>query len=276
MSCGLTNLSSCLPEAFFDFITAILNSTLEPLMYIVKTFLIEPVNVNIFQSFWIIIIYIISLFYGLFLLFAGFNFLISGYDSAKRENAKQWLSNIILMIIFIQSSFFVYNLVIELGSLMTVGVLDLIPNNFFYVTGNSFSSIGLQLSLLTPYISTLIFTIFLLALRYLFVSVGVVFFPFAIFFYFIPSLQAYGKMILNVLAVIIFVTFFDAVILFGASALMQISIFQQYNLIIATTAFLAIDLLMLCLIIFAIIKAAFSVINSDVGRNIMKAGKYLV
>ena len=276
MSCGLTNLSSCLPEAFFDFITAILNSTLEPLMYIVKTFLIEPVNVNIFQSFWIIIIYIISLFYGLFLLFAGFNFLISGYDSTKRENAKRWLSNIILMIIFIQSSFFVYNLVIELGSLMTVGVLELIPNNFFYVTGNSFSSIGLQLSLLLPYISALIVTIFLLALRYLFVSVGVVFFPFAIFFYFIPPLQAYGKMILNVLAVIIFVTFFDAVILFGASALMQISIFQQYNLIIATTAFLAIDLLMLCLIIFAIIKAAFSVINSDVGRNIVKAGKYLV
>ena len=84
------------------------------------------------------------------------------------------------------------------------------------------------------------------------------------------------SVVLTILAVIIFVTFFDAIILFGASALMQIPIFRSYNVIIATTAFLAINLLMLCLIIFAIIKAAFSVVNSDVGRDVSKAVKYII
>jgi len=274
VECGLTNLATCLPAKFFEFLLSLLNAPIKPLLSLIRTLLTEPANVNTFLPLWAVIVYVISLFYGLFFLFAGFNLLISGYDSAKREKAKYWLRNVVLMIIFVQASFLLYSLIIELGSLLAAGVMDIIDPKFFLLTVDNVTNIGLQMALLIPYIITLVITIILLGLRYLFAVVGVVLFPFALFFYFIPPLQSYGKLITNLLLVIIFVPFFDAVILFGASALLKIPLFAGFKIVLTIVAFTAINLLMILLIIFAIIKAAMSVLNSDVGRGVKKAAKY--
>ena len=275
VECGLTNLATCLPEKFFEFIISLLNATIQPLLKLVQTLLTEPANVNTFQPLWAVIVYVISMFYGLFFLFAGFNLMISGYDSAKREKAKYWLRNVVLMIIFVQASFLIYSLILELSSLMTAGVINIIDQKFFLMTLDSGLNFGLQLSLLIPYILVLVTTIILLGLRYLFAVVGVVFFPLAMFFYFIPPLQSYGKLITNLLLVVIFVPFFDAVVLFGASALLKIPVFTNFKIVLTIVAFTAVNLLMILLIIFAIIKAATSVLDSDMGRGIKKAVKYL-
>ena len=275
VECGLTNLATCLPEKFFEFITSVLNAAIQPLLKLVQTLLTEPANVNTFQPLWAVIVYIISMFYGLFFLFAGFNLMISGYDSAKREKAKYWLRNVVLMIIFVQASFLIYSLILELSSLMTAGVINIIDPKFFLMTLDSGLNFGLQLSLLSFYIITMITTIVLLGLRYLFAIIGVVFFPIAMFFYFIPPLQSYGKLITNLLLVIIFVPFFDAVMLFGASALLKIPVFANFKIVLTIVAFTAVNLLMILLTIFAIIKAATSVLDSDMGRGIKKAVKYL-
>ncbi|MBU1643979.1 MAG: hypothetical protein KKA62_04320 [Nanoarchaeota archaeon] len=273
--CGLTNLAVCLPEKFFEFIISLLNTTIQPLLKLIQTLLTEPANVNTFLPLWAVIVYIISMFYGLFFMFAGFNLMISGYDSAKREKAKYWLRNVVLMIIFVQASFLIYSLVLELSSLMTAGVINIIDQKFFLLTLDNGLNFGLQLSLLIPYIIMLIITIILLGLRYLFAVVGVVFFPFAMFFYFIPPLQSYGKLITNLLLVVIFVPFFDAVLLFGASALLNISVFAGFKIVLTIVAFTAVNLLMIVLMIFAIIKAATSMLDSEVGRGVKKAVKYL-
>lgn len=275
VECGLTNLATCLPEKFFEFITSVLNAAIQPLLKLVQTLLTEPANVNTFQPLWAVIVYIISMFYGLFFLFAGFNLMISGYDSAKREKAKYWLRNVVLMIIFVQASFLIYSLILELSSLMTAGVINIIDPKFFLMTLDNGLNFGLQLSLLIPYIITLIIAIILLGLRYLFAVVGVVFFPLAMFFYFIPPLQSYGKLIINLSLVIIFVPFFDAVMLFGASALLKIPVFTNFKIVLTIVAFTAVNLLMILLTIFAIIKAATSVLDSDMGKGIKKAVKYM-
>ena len=85
--CGLMNLASCLPEKFFDFVMNLLNQPLEPLLTITKNLLTEPVELSLFLSLWAIIIYVISLFYGLLMLYSGFNFMISGHDPIKRNKA---------------------------------------------------------------------------------------------------------------------------------------------------------------------------------------------
>ena len=158
---------------------------------------------------------------------------------------------------------------------MTAGVINIIDPKFFLMTLDSGLNFGLQLSLLSFYIITMITTIVLLGLRYLFAIIGVVFFPIAMFFYFIPPLQSYGKLITNLLLVIIFVPFFDAVMLFGASALLKIPVFANFKIVLTIVAFTAVNLLMILLTIFAIIKAATSVLDSDMGRGIKKAVKYL-
>ena len=158
---------------------------------------------------------------------------------------------------------------------MTAGVIDIIDPKFFLMTLDNGLNFGLQLSLQIPYIMVLLLTIILLGLRYLFAVIGVVFFPFAMFFYFIPPLQSYGKLITNLLLVVIFVPFFDAVMLFGASALLTIPVFAIFKIVLTIVAFAAVNLLMILLILFAVIKAAFGVLNSDIGQGIKKAVKYL-
>jgi len=272
--CGLSNLATCLPEKFFDYILSLINAPLQPLLDAVNVLMTEPVNVHVFESFWVIIIYIISLFYGLFLLFAGFNLLISGHDVARRERAKDWLKNTVLMIIFVQSSFLIYEILVELGALLTAGVMDIIDPNFFLLTVDSLMNIGLELLLGMFYSFALVITIVFLALRYLLVAVGVLFFPFAMFFYFIPPLKAYGKLILNILLVVILIPFFNALVLFAASALLSLPVFNNIKIVLMIAAFTLTNLLTTFLIVFCIFKAATSVASSDAGRAVMAAAKY--
>ncbi len=276
MECGLTNLAICLPEKFVGYLNSILTAPAQPFLDAIHYLLTEPVNINLFHSLWAVIIYVISLFYGLFFLFSGFNFMISGYDAAKREKAKEWFRNIVLMVLFVQASFLLYDLVIELGSLLTSGVVNMIPPDFFKLTIDNITNVGLELTLIIPYLCVLLITILLLGLRYLTVAIGVVFLPLGIFFYFIPPLRSYGKLIINILLVVVFVTFFDAILLFGASALVNVSVFASFKMILVMVAFLAINLLMIGLIIFALLKAVFGVLNSEMGSNIKSAVKYLI
>ena len=83
--CGLLNLASCIPEKLHSFFLNILNAPLIPLLNLTNSLMTEPVNFSLFSSLWAIMLYIISLFYGILMLYAGFNFMISGYDPVKRS-----------------------------------------------------------------------------------------------------------------------------------------------------------------------------------------------
>ena len=73
------------------------------------TVALQKVPIQLFAGLWAIIIYVLSMFYALLMIYAGFQFIISGYDAQKRENAKAWLRNIVIMIILVQASFFIYD-----------------------------------------------------------------------------------------------------------------------------------------------------------------------
>ena len=72
--CGLANLATCIPQKFFEFLHGLINAPLQPFLSLTKNLLSEPVNIQVFISLWAIIVYILSIFYGLFLILAGFNF----------------------------------------------------------------------------------------------------------------------------------------------------------------------------------------------------------
>src|SRR3990167_10074547 len=183
--CGLLNLASCLPEKFFEYLTTLLNTPLQPLLSLTKDLLSTPVDLSLFSSLWAIMVYVLSMFYAFLIIYSGFTFIISGYDARKRENAKEWLRNIIIMIILVQASYFIYELIIELSSIMSSTTLSLIDNNFFLLTIDNTINIGLQLIFTLLYIVSLLLTIVFLVIRYVIVAVGVVLFPLGIFCYFI-------------------------------------------------------------------------------------------
>jgi hypothetical protein len=112
----------------------------------INNLMIEPANIELFASLWSVIIYMLSLFYGILLLTTGFRFIISGYSAEQRDKAKKSFGNIIIMIILVQSSYILYSLLLQIISSLTAGMYKLIPSNFFLLEAGSFSNIGLEIS----------------------------------------------------------------------------------------------------------------------------------
>jgi hypothetical protein len=255
--CGITDLGSCLPQAFFDFITGLINAPLQPFLSLVKILLEATPSIGIFQGIWAIIVYILSMFYAFLFMYSGLQFMISGLSPLKRYLAKEWLKNTILLIIFVQASFYLYGLIAEIGSIMTSATLQLVDPNYFLLTIDNLPNMGLELVFGTFYLLTLLITAIILTIRFMIVSIGVVFVPIGIFCYFIPPLKGYGKFILHCLGVFIFITFIDAIILLTSSLLAQLPLFANFKILVMLCSFLLIDLLTIILVFMVLIKSAF-------------------
>jgi len=257
--CTITNLASCIPEKFFEFIVKILNEPVQPLLDLNKDLMTKPVNIEIFAQPWAIIIYILSLFYGLLLLYVGFRFLISGHSPEQREKAKSTLVNVMIMMVLVQVSFFLYSLILEVIASLSTAVFNMIDKSFFLITIDNLANLGLEILFLVPYVAVLVCTLILLVLRYICVSAGVIFFALGIFFYFIEPLNSYGRLILNGLLTLISLPFFYSIIFLASSKLLDIDTFENFKILLMIGAFALVILGTLILILFVIIKAASSV-----------------
>jgi hypothetical protein len=262
VDCSLLNLGSCLPQAFFEFIVQMLNAPVRPFLNLTINMLYASVDVSIFFSFWVVIVYMLSMFYSLLLIGSGISLMISGHDVVKRENAKQSLRNIVIMIVLVQASFFIYQLAIDLSSAMTNATVSLIDLHFFLISLGSSSDLALTILLLVLYLLALIIAALLLVIRYAFVAIGVVLFPIAIFFYFFSPLKQYGALILNFLGICIFITFFDAIFLAGFAQLADLQVFSYFPILPVISAFMVVNIFTAFLMLFSIVKAAFRVYSS--------------
>jgi len=254
--CGISNLGSCIVEKFFEFLINIINLPIRPLLAMINNLMIEPANIGLFASTWSIIVYILSLFYGIFLLIIGFKFMISGNSPERREKAKKNLANILIMMVLIQASFMLYGLALDIMSAVTSVIYNQIPQGFFLVTNDNFSNIGLELIMILPYLLTLLITLIFLALRYILVGVGVIFFAIGIFFYFLDSLESYGKLILNYLGVLISLPFFYSIILLASSQFLNTGVFSNMKILVMIGGFSLVNFFTIILTLFVISKAA--------------------
>jgi len=230
--CSVTNLGACITETLLDFIVYIINLPVSPLVSMIRTLLISPVNLNLFTDIWASIVYALSMFYGLLIVISGFRFIVSGHSPEQREKAKSSLTNIIIMMILVQASFLLYKTIIEISSILTNAVFRLISSNFFNLTLDNLANVGLEITLLLPYICVLVLTLVLLVIRYLAVSIGVVFFALGIFFYFINPLNQYGRLIINFLMVMIFTPFVYSIIFLASSKLLNVSVFRSMKILV--------------------------------------------
>lgn len=270
-SCSITNLGSCIIEKLFDFVVYILNLPVKPLLDMINTLLTQLVNIDMFSSVWAIIVYILSLFYGILLVIVGFRFLLSGYSAEQREKAKKSLANILIMIVLVQASFILYGLILQITASVTTVVFNMIGNNFFLITMDSLSNIGLEIILLVPYIMVLTTTLIFLGIRYLCTSIGVIFFAIGLFFYFIEPLKQYGKLILNFLFVVITLPFFYSIIFLASSKFLELALFENMKIVVMIAAFSLINFATIFLIFFVIYKAA-NAVAGPVSKVVAVAG----
>lgn len=269
--CGLTNLASCIPEKLYDFFLNLLNAPLQPLLSSIRSLIENVPSIEIFYNIWVIIVYCISLFYGALFIYSGFQFMLSGMNPIKRHTAKEWLKNTVIMITLIQASFYIYGLVLELGTIMSSSILSMVDPHFFLITADNIINIGLEFMFVWLYGITLLFTLLFLVLRYMFVAFGVIFIPIGIFCWFIPPLKSYGKLILNFLGLHIFITFLDAIIILASSMLISIPLFANIKILVMISCFTMVNLLFIILAWHVITKSAIA----DGGEKVADAVKYI-
>lgn len=257
--CGITNLASCISESFFNFLLSILNAPVQPLLDAVYSLLTQPVNINIFSAIWSIIVYILSLFYGILLMYVGFKFIISGHSVEKREKAKSDLANILIMIVLVQASFYLYSLLNQIIASVTTVTLNMVNQNFFLLTIDNVTNLGLELTFLIPYLVSIVITLILLTLRYIIVSSGVILFAVGIFCYFFDPLKHYGKLIINFLISTMAITFFYSIIFLASSMLLDIPVFQNFKILVMIGAFTFVNLVTLVIALFVTVKSALTV-----------------
>ena len=211
------------------------------------------------------------MFYAFLFMYSGFQFMTSGLSSLKRYLAKEWLKNTFLLIVFVQASFYLYGLILDLGGMMTSAVLQLIDPHFFMLTVDNLANIGLEFIFALVYALILFITVILLTIRFMMVAFGVLFAPIGIFCYFIPPLRSYGKFILNVLGMLIFITFIDGIIFLASSWIVEIPFFANFKILVMICSFLITDYLMIKLMFLVIAKSGF-----ETGKEqITEAVKYI-
>jgi len=255
LNTSLLDIPTSIMNIFFGTIKNALLSFNNTLMNLTKELLSANPDPAPLFSWWQTIITIISAFYLLIFLIIGFQFLLSGNNATKREQAKEWLKNVVIMIIAVNISFYLYQLALELSTAITqylweAGFEQFFQNTLYSATGIIFiffSIIAIGLALITLFI------------RYLFLLAGVILFPIAIFLYLTPKLDAWGKMIFNFLGVMLVIQLLDIIILIATQQVMIQLAGNIGTALILPLGFTVIALTNTLAIIYAIIKSALTI-----------------
>jgi hypothetical protein len=254
-SCGIFNFIQCLKDTayLFSYSTGL---AAQPLINLVKTLMIEPPNISLFTNLWLWVIGLIGIFYIFFLLYSGITFIVAGDNLVKRYEAKESIKNMILAIILVSASFYLYELAISLNTSLTTYAFSQINPNFFTVTSDSIANAILQVLMILVYVLVLLLTSIFFIGRWLAVSFGIIFMPIGIFMYFVPFLKNYGKLIINLSLLLIFIPFISSLILLGASMLATAPILNNFSILFYIDSFLIIDFIFYMLIKFVMRKSS--------------------
>jgi len=269
--CGITNLASCLPEMMYNYLVYLLSLPVLPLLLAIQELLMAEFSIEMFYHLWSVIRYIISFFYVFLFVYVGYVFLTSNDNPIQRAHAKDMLKNIFLMIILIQGSFYIYSFILDINSILNSVILSMIDPQFFMITADNFVNIALEGLNLMTYVIVLYITLLMLILRYVVVSFGVIFFPIAIFCYFIPPLKPYGKFIISVLLIFIFISFFNLLIMLVCSMLVEIPLFANIKISFMIGCFFIVIYTFWLAIKFTLKMSSFSSLKSD----LTQAAKYI-
>ncbi|VVB74671.1 Uncharacterised protein [uncultured archaeon] len=213
---------------------------------------------TLMQGVWQAIVFVISSLYLIIFLIVGFGFFFSGMNIQKREEAKERLKKAIMMIIGVNISFVVYQLVLELATAITQYMWDTGFAQFFNTS--IFSGVGFVM--LFAYTGSIFLAIITLFLRYLFLLVGVAIFPIGIFLYFAPKMRSWGKLIFEFLGMMLAMQLVDVIVLIAVGQVMLSLSSEAGAMLVPALGFVVIAGVNGFMIIHSIMKSANAVMDS--------------
>jgi len=205
-----------------------------------------------FESYWLIIITVISSLYVIMFLLVGFKFLFGSYDAQQRSEAKEWAKKAVLVVISVNASLLIYSLALNLSSVIAgalwseefealfmvenLGVLDFLWLAFF--------SIAVLLAVIT------------LVIRHIYLIVGVMLFPIGLFLNYIDPVKTYGSAILNTLGGAAFMNVLDVIVLIAVQLFWtEFNYLGIMNIMAPALGFLFIAIANTALFVLCLLKA---------------------
>jgi len=171
-------------------------------------------DVNWFCGPYSLVMGIIESLYTLLLMGLGMYYIIRSSDVEGRINAKRWLKNMFLMIMVLTFSFYIFQAILGVNQAIASNLLEQASTDFFSVQ-TTLSDFVFAVSILLFANSLAMLTFFTLLMRYLMLPFLLLLFPFAIFFYFIPVTEGFGKFLLKLILLVVFMTSVDALLIRG-------------------------------------------------------------
>ena len=214
----LSNLPGCIVESFFSYVVSGLIASSQQLVDSSFKFMFSSPDPQWFCSAYNGIMAVVETLYTLVLMCLALYFILRSNDAEGRATAKKWLQNIMLMMLVLAFSFQIFQIMLDLNTYLATTFANQSMQSIFQVSPN-FTSVIFALIILIPSIAGMFMTFITLLIRYLLIPFLLFLFPFAIFLYFMPITEKWGRTFLIITATIVFMTAFDALILLGLSSL---------------------------------------------------------
>ncbi len=218
----LTNLPFCIVENFFNYITLGLIATTENFVDSTFTFLFSHPNPRWFCTPYSAVMRVLESLFSILLMGLALFFILRSNDVEGRVTAKKWMENLILMIIVLAFSFTIFQLMLDFNQYLSTSLATDSMRTIFNPSGD-FSSAIFALVMLVIIVSLMMLTFLTLLIRYILIPFLLLLFPISIFLYFIPLTKSWGKAGLSMIAIIVFMTTIDSLIILGLSALFNVS-----------------------------------------------------
>ncbi|MFH0955302.1 MAG: hypothetical protein V1777_04325 [Candidatus Micrarchaeota archaeon] len=207
------NLPQAISGALFESLKQSFFGFSQPMLDVAKTLITSNIEPMHFESLWLVFIAIINAFYLLLFMGIGLKFIVGSIDAVEREQSKQWLKKAVFMLVVVNASLLIYSLILQASSGMTTYLWD---TQFETLFSPGFAGLDfIWTGILSLFIALTTIT---LILRQIILIIGIMLFPVGLFLYFIPPLESYGKIILNILGITIFMQVLDVIILIAVQA----------------------------------------------------------
>jgi len=215
---AINQLPGLIVNAFFAFLVAGLMASTQQLVDASFHFLFSAPDPSLFCTPYNAVLSILESVYSVLLMGLALYFIARATDVSGRVAAKRWLERMIVMIVVLSFAYPFFETMLDFNTYLATNLASSSMAVLFRSPG-SFASAILALVLLFPLISMLMLTFMTLVARYLLIPFAFLFFPIAIFLYFIPATESWGRTFLKIIFSLVFMTAFDSLVLLGLSAL---------------------------------------------------------
>lgn len=214
----VSNLPACITESFFSSLTSGFVYASNQFLSSSFNFILASPDLHWFCGPYNAVMAVIESLYIIVLLGLGLYYIARSTDVAGRNNAKKWLKNVVFMVVALSLSYYAFQMLMDLNQYVASEFMSKANLDFFSV-GATFSSVVFLCILSATTAGVFLITFITLLIHYILISFMFLAFPIAMFLYFIPPTQSWGKVLLQVIGIVVFMTSFDALILLGLSAL---------------------------------------------------------